>query len=168
MPNREAVDFLVQKVWPLIKKQAQNARLLIVGSSPTQKVLDYSQKDPHIEVAAGIADIRDAFKSADVLLAPVFSGKGTRYKILEAMASGTPIVASTIAVEGLNVTNGIQVLTSNDPSKLAELTVKVLNDQALRNKLAKNGEAFVRENYDWQLISKKLDSIYQEIGSHAK
>lgn len=168
LPNREAVDFLVQKVWPLIKKQAQNARLLIVGSSPTQKVLDYSQKDPHIEVAAGIADIRDAFKSADVLLAPVFSGKGTRYKILEAMASGTPIVASTIAVEGLNVTNGIQVLTSNDPSKLAELTVKVLNDQALRNKLAKNGEAFVRENYDWQLISKKLDSIYQEIGSHAK
>lgn len=168
LPNREAVDFLVQKVWPYIKQRVANAQLLIVGSSPTEKVIGYGAKDPHITVAASIADIRDAFKSSDVLLAPVFSGKGTRYKILEAMASGTPIVASEIAVEGLHVKNGVHVLTSNDPKKMADLTIQVLNNRQLWEKLASNGKKFVKENYDWQLISKKLDSIYQEIGSHVK
>lgn len=164
LPNKEAVEFLVQKVWPEVKKKVQNARLLIVGNAPTPKVLAYGDNDPQITVAGRVDDIRDAFKGADVLLAPVFSGKGTRYKILEAMACGTPVVASKIAVEGLDVKNGIHVLISNQAKELAQLTTQVLSDQQLWQKLSKNGKSFVSENYDWQLISGKLDAIYQKIG----
>lgn len=166
LPNREAVDFLVEKIWPKIKQLVPGVKLWIVGSSPTKRVLKYGQQDPQIQVAARLEDIRDAFKASDVLLAPVFSGKGTRYKILEAMASGTPVVASKIAVEGLNVVNGTHVLTSNDAVEMAELTSKIVKDQLLWKKLAHNGKKFVELNYDWQLISKKLDNIYQEIGNY--
>lgn len=168
LPNIEAVDFLVKEVWPLIKKQIPNARLLIVGNAPTERVIAYGQKDPQITVAGRIDDIRDAFQSAHVLLAPVFSGKGTRYKILEAMASGTPVVASKIAVEGLNIKDGEQVLQSNQANELANLTVRVLSDKNLWQKLSQNGKEFVSKNYDWELISSQLDKIYQEIGSDAK
>ncbi len=168
LPNIEAVDFLVQKVWPRIKQQIRQASLLIVGNAPTTKVLAYGQTDPQIQVTGRVADIRTAFQSAHVLLAPVFSGKGTRYKILEAMASGTPVVSSKIAVEGLNVIDGQHVLTSNDAQELADLTVKVLRDKNLWQLLSKNGKEFVTKNYDWELISQKLDGIYQEIGSYAK
>ena len=168
LPNIEAVDFLVSKIWPSIKAKVPEANLLIVGNAPTAKVIAYGDNDPQITVTGRIEDIRDAFQSAHVLLAPVFSGKGTRYKILEAMASGTPVVASKIAVEGLKIVDGQHVLTSNDASTLADLTVKVLNDRNLWQILSSNGKEFVAKNYDWDLISQKLDKIYQEIGNYAK
>jgi glycosyltransferase involved in cell wall biosynthesis len=168
LPNREAVEFLVEKIWPLVKKQINNVRLKIVGNAPSRKVLTYGDNDPNIDVAGQVDDIRYAFKSADLLLAPVFSGKGTRYKILEAMACSTPVVASEIAVEGLNVKNGVHVLTSNDAKELARLTIKVLSDKQLWQKLSKNGKQFVKDNYDWQEISQKLDAIYQKIGKIKK
>ena len=168
LPNIEAVDFLVSKVWPFIKKAVPNANLLIVGNAPTEKVIAYGKSDPQITVTGRVEDIREAFQSAHVLVAPVFSGKGTRYKILEAMASGTPVVASKIAVEGLKITDGQHLLTSNNATTLADLTVRVLNDKNLWQKLSENGKEFVAKNYDWELISQKLDRIYQEIGNYAK
>lgn len=168
LPNVEAVNFLVQKVWPLIKQQVPHARLNIVGNSPTKEVLNYQLSDSQITVAGRIPDIRDAFKKSHVLVAPVFSGKGTRYKILEAMASGTPVVASTIAVEGLEVEHGKHVLTSNTAEGMAEYAVKVLNDQSLWRKLSTNGYSFVTKHYNWDVISAKLDGIYQDIGERSR
>lgn len=168
LPNREAVDFLVNKIWPLVKKRMNHCKLKIVGNDPSQKVQDYGLKDPNIEVLGQVEDIRYAFNSADLLLAPVFSGKGTRYKILEAMACSTPVVASKIAVEGLNVENGKHVLISNDANELADLTIKVLTDKKLWQQLSKNGKKFVQDHYDWQIISRKLDTIYQKVGKIKK
>lgn len=172
LPNQEAVDFLVQKIWPEIQKLLPATKLWIVGNAPTKKVIAYGEKDQQIEVLGRVPDIRDAFKEAHVLVAPVFSGKGTRYKILEAMASGTPVVASKIAVEGLNIKHGEHVLTSNSAKELAQLTVELIKDKKLWNKLSVNGKKYVSENFDWKEISKKLDMIYKEIGKkgavHAK
>ena len=168
LPNREAVDFLVNKIWPLVKRRMNHCKLKIVGNDPSQKVLDYGLKDPNIEVLGQVEDIRYAFNAADLLLAPVFSGKGTRYKILEAMASSTPVVASKIAVEGLGVENGKHVLISNDANELAELTIKVLTDKKLWQQLSKNGKKFVQDRYDWHIISRKLDAIYQKVGKIKK
>lgn len=165
LPNVEAVTFLVEKIWPLVKERIPQARLWIVGNAPTKQVIQYQKKDSAITVTGGIPDIRDAFNQAHVLVAPVFSGKGTRYKILEAMASKTPIVATEIAVEGLQVTNGEQVVTSTTAEGIAELTVKVLQNQELQKKLGENGRAFVTKHYDWQRIAHKLDAIYQQLGT---
>lgn len=164
LPNVEAVNFLVKKVWPHVKNQLKNAKLLIVGNAPTTNVINYGKKDSSIEVLGRIPDIRTAFKRSHVLVAPVFSGKGTRYKILEAMASGTPVVASKIAVEGLNVKHGEHVLTSNSAETMAELIIELLNDEKLWQKLSVNGRKYVRENFDWQGISEKLDMIYKQLG----
>ncbi len=165
LPNVEAVKYLVAKVWPLIKKQLPNAQLKIVGNAPTEDVYQYENQDSSIKVIGRIPDIRDAFATSDILMAPVFSGKGTRYKVLEAMASGTPIVATTTAVEGLEVVNGTHVMTSNTPEGMAKLAIELLNNEEKRKKMAVNGKKFVKEQYDWSLISHKLDAIYQRIGS---
>lgn len=163
LPNVEAVKFLVEKVWPQIKQQIPDAKLWIVGNAPTREVFDYQKKDTSITVTGGIPDIRDAFNGAHVLLAPVFSGKGTRYKILEAMASSTPIVATSTAVEGLGVKNDHHVLISNSAEKMARLTVELLKDKQLQRKLAHNSKKYVSDHYDWQPISQKLDKIYKSM-----
>lgn len=165
LPNIEAVDFLVSKVWPKIKAKLPTARLWIVGNAPTPEVLSFQAKDPSITVTGGIPDIRDAFRQAHVLAATVFSGKGTRYKILEALASETPVVATPIAVEGLKVNSNKQVLVGKDEQEIAQMILRVLTDTKLHNSLGKAGQRFVSQHFDWKSISTKLDAVYQAMGS---
>ncbi len=160
LPNVEAVSFLVNEVWPLLKKKIPDARLWIVGNAPTKEVVAFQQKDTSITVTGGIPDIRDAFKGSHVLVAPVFSGKGTRYKILEALASETPVVATSIAVEGLSVKPGEEVLIGDTAEELATQTALLLKNAPLRQKMAQRGHAFVGAHFDWDHIAKKLDQIY--------
>ena len=163
LPNVEAVSFLVEQVWPKISKLMPSAQLHIVGNAPTDKVIAYGKSDSQIKVIGRIPDIRDAFKSAHVLAAPVFSGKGTRYKILGAMATETPIVATSIATEGLGVADGVEVMIANTADEMATKIVQLLKHKSQRVALAKAGKAFVTKKYNWQLIAKKLDRIYQTI-----
>ncbi len=167
LPNIEAVRFLVNQVWPLVKKRVPQLKLNIVGNAPTEEVLAYS-KMAGISVPGRVEDIRKAFAQAHILVAPVFSGKGTRYKILEAMASGTPTVATSTAVEGLRVEHSKHVMIGNTAEELTDMIVELIENEEKRKTLAKNGKAFVRSQYDWQLISQKLDKIYQKIGNTRK
>lgn len=164
LPNVEAVRFLVSSVWPVIKSNVDDARLWIVGASPTEEIKTLATKDVQITVTGDIPDIRDAFVASHVLLAPVFSGKGTRYKILEALAAGTPVVATETAVEGLGVKHKVHVMVSNQAEEMAQFAIELIKSPKERKRLARNGRRFVRENFDWALISKKLDSIYRSIG----
>ncbi|MBQ6154433.1 glycosyltransferase [bacterium] len=164
LPNVEAVRFLVQKVWPLIKKERADAKLWVVGNAPTQEILRLASEDPQIEVSGRIEDIREAFGGAHILLAPVFSGKGTRYKILEAMASGTPIIATSTAVEGLGVVNRQEVIIADTAEQMASEALALLQDEALQQKLSVKGREFVHAHYDWDLIADQLDRIYQGVG----
>ena len=167
LPNVDAVEFLVQKIWPKIIRQLPNAKLHIVGFSPHQKILDYG-KDPAIKISGNIKDIRQAYSKAHVLLAPVRSGKGTRFKILEAMATATPIVATPLAVEGLAVKANQHALVGSTASQLANQTIKLLTDEKLQRLLAENGKKLVETNYSWKQISAKLDHIYQELGKKTR
>ena len=161
LPNIEAVQEIVKKIWPHILHELPNAKLKIVGFSPTNKIRGYA-KEPSIEVMGGIDDIRDAFATAHVLLAPIRSGKGTRYKVLEAMITGTPVVATTLAVEGLDLEDGKNVLINDTSIALASATVKLLKDFALQQKLGSAGQKIVRQGYSWDTIAESLDKVYKE------
>jgi len=161
LPNIEAVDEIVRKIWPGVSRSIPQAKLKIVGFSPTDKIKSYGE-NPSIEVLGGIDDIRDAFATAHVLLAPIRSGKGTRYKVLEAMITGTPVVATTLAAEGLDLQHGQEVLIADTSEGLISETVKLLKDPALQKKLGEAGEKIVRRDYRWDIIAKELDSVYKE------
>ncbi|HSW89453.1 MAG TPA: glycosyltransferase family 4 protein [Patescibacteria group bacterium] len=164
LPNVEAVTYLVERVWKQISAAIPNAKLLIVGNSPSPKIEKYAVDDKTVIVKGHVRDIRDAYSKANVLLAPVWSGKGTRYKILEAMATETPIVATPLAVEGLGVKDGVQALIADTAEDLAASVIKLQSDSKLAATLANNGKQLVEKNYDWKSISKDLDTIYNQVG----
>lgn len=161
LPNIEAVDELVTQIWPRIIARVPQARLKIVGFSPTKKILSYAANHT-IEVLGAVEDIREAFATSHVLLAPIRSGKGTRYKVLEAMITGTPVVATNLAVEGLELESDKQVLTADSIEELAKLTVRVLKNKDLQESLAKSGVELVKSRYSWSLVAKHLDAVYKE------
>jgi glycosyltransferase involved in cell wall biosynthesis len=82
--------------------------------------------------------------------------------VLEAMVTGTPVVATNLAVEGMGLSPGLHVLTADSPRILASETVRLLTDTSLQAKLGKTGKSFVKKRYSWDTIAKDLDQVYQE------
>lgn len=161
LQNREAVSQLVKNIWPLISKSLPQARLLIVGKYPTSEIRDFAYDQ--IDVSDTVEDIREAYRKADVLLAPIFGPGGTRYKILEAMASGVPVVTTLQGIEGLGIKNGREALISTNPAELAQATVKILTQKHLHESLTLEANSLVRKAYSWKIIAATLDELYEKV-----
>lgn len=164
LPNRDATKFLVREIWPKIKSQIKDARLWIVGRNPPEDIQKLASED--INVDSTVEDIRKAYDKSHVLLAPIRNGRGTKYKILEAMATKTPIVGTRLAIEGINVKNDRDALVAHSAQDLADATVKVLKDTQLGKKLAASAYTLVSKDYNWKKISSELDRIYKEVGAN--
>ena len=163
LPNRDAVHFLHQNIWPLIKREIPNCKLWIVGRHPSAEIKSLSQEED-VVVDEGIEDIREAYAGASVLLAPIRSGRGTKYKILEAMASKTPVVATTLGIEGIRARDNEEVLSGEDAQELANKTVRILKHPRLANRLAEAANKLIIKHYNWAGISSQLDEIYKQLG----
>lgn len=164
LPNVEAVEFVAQQVLPRIQKKLPNAQLNIVGNAPPPRVKQLASNNG-VQVLGRVEDIRLAFNTAHVLVAPIFSGKGTRYKMLEAMASKTPVVSNKLGLEGLGVKHGKHVLIGETASKLAKLTVQIMTDSKKTAALTKAAYRHVAAEYRWENIGQQLFELYQELGS---
>ena len=162
LQNIEAVDILVNVVWPKIKGEVTNARLWIVGMNMTEEIRALGDKED-IEISEGIPDIRDAYNNASVLVTAIEGPGGTRLKILEAMASGLPVVTTPVGAEGLGVADGKEALVKKDYLELAKSAIKVLKNTGLANKLGESGRNFVEQNYSWSKNAGLLDKIYKEV-----
>lgn len=162
LQNREAALLLVKEIWPLIIKKIPQALLWIVGLSPPIEIENL--KTRNIKVSGNIKDIRMAYDSADVLLAPIYGPGGTRFKILEAMASGLPVITTPIGIEGLEAKDGEEVIIKDNPLNLAEATAEILKNESLREKLIRKARILIEQKYSWQKIAQDLDRIYREVG----
>ncbi len=161
LQNAEAVDVLVEKVWPGIKNKVKNSVLWIVGMNMTEHIKSLKGKD--ILVNEGIPDIRDAYSKATVLVAPIKGPGGTRLKILEAMASSLPVVTTSVGAEGLGLKNRKEAIIKDDFQELSEAAIEVIKSPSLREKLQKEGRKFVHDNYTWEKSAELLDKLYKKV-----
>lgn len=162
MQNVEAVNILVGSIWPKVKAQVPGVKLWLNGVNIPPNLFDYSKADPDIEITQGVPDIRDVYKSSSVLVAPIKGPGGTRLKVLEAMASGLPVVSTPVGVSGLGVEEGKDVLVSSKIPQLTKMTIKVLKKHDFATEIGKSGQMFVKDNFDWVNIVDKLNNIYTE------
>lgn len=162
LPNKDAAKFLARSIWPIIKDSCKDAKLWIVGRNPTPDILAL-RKLKDVQVDGDVDDIRDAYGKADILLAPIRNGRGTKYKILEAMATKTPIIGTQLAVEGIDVKNNRDVLIGETADELAQLTIRILKDRSDVKRLADSAYKLIEEKYNWKVISDKLDKVYKEV-----
>ena len=163
MQNQEATELLVNKVWPHIKSEIKNAKVWIVGRKMPKWLKDKSNSDKDIEITEDIPDARDAYRCANVMVAPIKGAGGTRLKILEAMAAGLPVVSTSVGVAGLKVKHGKHALISDTPEGLAKQAVKLVNNPKMANKIGEAGRAHVKKYFDWGSVVKLHDPIYKEL-----
>ena len=151
IPNYDAMHWFVKKVYPLIQIEVLDVHLTITGDKTGQKLPDAR----NVHLVGHVDDVRPLIASSWISLAPIFSGGGTRLKILEAFALRTPVIATTKGAEGLEVQHNEHLLLADTPEAFAEQTVRLLNDKNLRQKLVSNGYKLVFDMYDWSVIMPK-------------
>ncbi len=162
LQNREAVHRLVSEVWPRILEKIPRAKLWIVGRNPTAGIL--ALRNGQVKVGM-VTDIRDAFESSDILVAPLYGPGGTRYKILEAMAAGVPVVTTRAGIEGIHARDGEDVLVRNEAEEIAQAVVTLANNSSLYRNLARNARRLIEQEYNWHSIAAGLDELYREVGN---
>ncbi|MDZ7266242.1 MAG: glycosyltransferase family 4 protein [candidate division KSB1 bacterium] len=160
-PNIDGILHFTNDIFPLIKRERPSAKLYVVGQSPPAKVRALAS--PDVIVTGFVEDIKQYYLSSAVAVSPIRFGAGTLNKIIEPMALGVPVVATSVGVEGLEVIPGEDILVADQPQAFARNVVAVLQDSALREKLRQGGMAVIRKRYDWDAIVTRLEGIYQEL-----
>jgi glycosyltransferase involved in cell wall biosynthesis len=163
LQNREAVEVLINKIWPKVTKKIPNVKLWIVGRLVPDWITKLAKRRDDIIIDESIADARDAYLGATIMVTPIKGSGGTRLKVLEAMAAGLPVVSTSLGVAGLHLQNGKQVLISDTHNGLARETCRLLKDKDLRERIGKEGQLFVKNNYDWKIIVEIQNKIYKNL-----
>lgn len=143
--NYEAMKWFVGEVFPLVLERVPDAHLIITGDHQNLPL----PSTKNITLAGYVDDVKSLVASSTVGIAPLLSGGGTRLKILEAMALGTPVVATSKGAEGLDARRGEHLLIADSAGDFAESTVRLLREVGLRQQFAANSQRLVREKYDW-------------------
>jgi len=158
-PNAQAILHFCENTLPLVWKQRPQVRLTIVGSNPPQQVRALAT-DERITVTGYVPDIRPYLGSAFVALAPLLVAAGTQFKILEALAMGTPIITSPRCASALGTEDGVHLLVAEEPQAYADGILKLLGDARLAQQMGVAGRRFVTEHYGWTNAAKNLNRLY--------
>jgi sugar transferase (PEP-CTERM/EpsH1 system associated) len=161
-PNIDAVVWFCNEILPLIHSKHPEVCFKVVGDKPGATVLALGQRKG-VQITGRVADVRPYFSQALALVVPLRSGGGTRLKILEAMAMGRPVVSTYQGAEGLEVTDGVNILLADTPEKFAEHIFALLADPQLGTRLGSAGRTLVEKKYDWSTCLSKIDSFYQTL-----
>lgn len=143
--NYEAMLWFVGEVFPHVLEQVPDAELIITGDHADLPL----PSDKNVTLAGYVDDIKGLIASSTVSIAPLWRGGGTRLKILEAMAIGIPVVATSKGAEGLDACNGDHLFIADDPIEFSNYVTRLMQDKALRLDVTQKAYSLVQEKYDW-------------------
>ncbi len=161
-PNEDAAEHFARDIMPAIQSRIPDASFWIVGADPSARVQNLASI-PGVHVTGTVADIRPWIWSAAVYASPLRFGLGVKNKILEAMASGAAIVATTRSLSGTPMIDGRDAMIADDDQQFAEAVVRLLSDATLRDSMGREARRKAEAEYSWDSITAKLEELYREI-----
>jgi glycosyltransferase involved in cell wall biosynthesis len=162
--NVTAALYLVEEIMPRVWAQRPEVKVWIVGKDPPREVQRLvTGHGSRITVTGTVPDIRPYLRQASVSVVPLVYGAGSQFKVLEAMACGTPVVATSQAVSALDVADGQHVLVADGPAPFAAAALRLLSDADLCRNLSEAGRRYVEQYHDWRSIVERLEETYAQI-----
>lgn len=160
--NISMAKYLVEEIMPRIWKFRPAARLFIVGKDPAPAITQMT-RNPLITVTGTVDDIRPFLWRATVSVVPLLYGAGIQNKILEAMATGTPVVTTCQALSALEAQPGKDLFVSDDPEGFSQAVLQLIANRDLQQKTGDAGVKYIRTFHNWASIASQLVNIYQQI-----
>lgn len=165
--NLDAVTYFIHDVLPLVRHTFPQARFIVTGGAGDVDISALAAQ-PGVTFTGYLPDVAAAVREAQAAVVPLRVGGGTRLKVLEAMALGTPVIATRKGVEGLDVRPGANILLADTPDEIADAVATLFRDSALRVGLAANARRLVEENYDWAVIGRRLLTLVNDTAAAAR
>lgn len=162
-PNTEAVNLLIDAIYPRLREINPDCRLLLVGARPTQRMLEVAQHEPGIIVTGKVPEVLPYLGSAGMMLVPLLKGGGTRLKILEAFASGCPVISTSKGAQGLKVQDGQHLLIRDDVDAIVEGVSQLWSNPALSTQLSEAAYQLVKQEYSWDAISQRVQQAVKKL-----
>ncbi len=165
-PNVDAACHLVNDIMPLVWSRMPSATVLLAGADPKPAVRSLASK--RVTVSGRIPDIREAYASAQLFVAPMRIGSGLQNKLLEAMSMNMPCVTTPLANTPLGAVDGEQILVGDRPQSLADAIVSLLDSPQRSARIAAAGNAFVHDHYSWNAAVQPLENLFNAVLSQQK
>jgi sugar transferase (PEP-CTERM/EpsH1 system associated) len=159
--NIAMVEYLMTEIMPRVWVQRPAARLVIVGKDPSADIREFG-KNPLVTVTGTVEDIRPFLWRATASVAPLLYGAGIQNKILEAMATATPVVTTSRAMSALGAVPGSEVLVADTADGFASELLRLMDNSDLRPAIGNAGSKYVQTTHDWVTIAARLADIYQQ------
>lgn len=159
-PNQEAVAWIAGELWPRILERVPEARLSIAGSSAPAWL---QRRMTNIDFRGRVDDATAFMNSMSVMIAPLFAGGGMRIKVLEAMALGKAVVATTLGAGGIDVEHGRDILIADDPASFADAVALLLRDPQTAMRIGNAARETVRSRYDSDALARGLLKFYESL-----
>jgi glycosyltransferase involved in cell wall biosynthesis len=163
--NRDAILHFMATAWPIVAARFPDVSIRIIGLNPPEHLRTLAAADPRIQVLGFVDDVRPHFAASAVALCPIRDGGGTRVKVLDALALGRPLVATTIGCEGLDVEPDRHVLIGDTPETFAAQIGRLFEDPALGARLAREGRAQVEARYAWPALGARFAAALEGVAA---
>lgn len=158
-PNIDALRWYFGEVHERLRRLVPNLEVLIVGKAPVPEVNAYGAREG-VTVTGGVLGVRPHYRRSWMQIVPLRIGGGTRLKIVESMAIGTPVVSTTIGAQGLDLRHEEEILLADTPEDFARETARALYDTALREHIEMQGAKTAQDRLAWPMPGKKLSELY--------
>jgi glycosyltransferase involved in cell wall biosynthesis len=154
-PNIDGVLHYFQTMHEALRAAVPDLRVLIVGHMPPPEIVSLGSL-PGVTVTGSVPDVRPWLSRAWVQIVPLRLGGGSRLKIVESMASGVPVVSTTVGAQGLDVSDGVELMLADEPADFVRKTAMLLEDSELRLRMASTARSAVEEKYSWQGLGRRF------------
>ena len=162
--NREAALWFARRMFPQIRREVPDAEFWIVGSNPNHQIWKLA-KTPGIHVTGTVEDVRPYYAMAKVAVAPYRYGEGTKIKVLEAMACGTPVVSTPVGCQGIDVVDGKHLLIADNEAGFGQRVIELLRNPQRAQMLAEAGRRQAEEKYSWESIICSLEPMLESLAA---
>lgn len=162
LPNQNAVTWILDELWPRVARAMPDARLSIAGSSPPEWLREHAV-ERNVELRGDVGDAAAFLGPKSVVIAPLFAGGGMRIKVLDAMALGKAVVATTIGAGGIDVAQNRDIVIADDAATFADAVVRLLREPATAARVGAAARVKVAERYNSAALARDLIRFYESL-----
>jgi len=161
--NDDGVDWFYQNVWPRLRTHHPEIKFYVAGADPSRRIRKIGRTDPSVIVTGEVKDLRPYRNRARVFVSPARLGSGVRTKTLEAMASGLPVVSTSLGMAGIQAQTGVNCLVADTPGLFAQSVEWLLGDRSLGARIARNARALIQQKHSLESGAKRFEQILKSI-----
>jgi glycosyltransferase involved in cell wall biosynthesis len=163
-PNIDAARWLANEVGPALRRQVPDVRIRLVGDHPPE--LGSLHDPPRVTLVGRVPDITTELVQADLVVAPLRYGSGTRLKIIEAFAQRIPVAATSIGSEGLGAEDGVHLLVGDSTPALVDACARLLREPALRAEVVVRAHELFERRFRSEVIEEEIAALARGIADH--